>query len=116
MLRLLADHDFDGRILRGMFRRMPGLELARAQDVGLAQTDDALILEWAAQDGRVVLTHDVRTMVPAAYERVTAGLPMPGLLVVPQSVPIGAAIEEIVLVVECSHEGEWEGQVRFLPL
>ncbi|NJM28479.1 MAG: hypothetical protein HC856_10275 [Pseudanabaena sp. RU_4_16] len=31
-------------------------------------------------------------------------------------IPVGLAIEEILLLNECSLEGEWEGQVRFLPL
>ena len=51
-----------------------------------------------------------------AYERVRAGLPMPGVFEVSRRVPIGQAIDEILLVAECSHEGEWEGQVRYLPL
>lgn len=79
-------------------------------------TPDPIVLELAAQEGRVVLTHDVHTMVAVGYERVVAGLPLPGLFAVSQSLPIGQAIEEIVTLVECSQEGEWEGQVRFLPL
>lgn len=116
MLRLLADEDFDNDILRGVFRRVPAVDLVRAQDVGLAETLDPLVLEAAAEEGRVVLSHDVSTMRPAAYERVAAGLPMPGLFLVPQSMPIGTAIEELVILVECSREGEWEGRVEYLPL
>ena len=51
-----------------------------------------------------------------AYERVEAGLPMPGIFEVSRSVRIGLAIEDILLIAECSLEGEWEGQVRYLPL
>ena len=116
MLRLLTDEDFDSDILRGVLRRVPGLDIVRAQDLGLRHTADPLVLDHAAQEGRVVLTHDVSTMVAAGYERATAGLPFPGLFAVRQSLPIGEAIEEIVVLVECSREGEWEGQVRYLPL
>jgi hypothetical protein len=55
-------------------------------------------------------------MINFAYERVQAGLSMPGLFEVSRRVPVGLAIEEILLLDECSLEGEWEGQVRFLPL
>lgn len=69
-----------------------------------------------AQHNRVVLTHDITTMTNFAYERIQAGQAMPGLFEVSRGVPVGLAIEEILLIAECSLEGEWEGQVRFLPL
>ena len=116
MMRFLTDENFDNDILRGVVRRLPHLDIARVQDLGLAGRLDAVVLEHAAQEGRVLLTHDVNTMVAEGYQRVAAGLPMPGLFALPQSVPVGEAIEEIVLLVECSLEGEWEEQVRFLPL
>jgi hypothetical protein len=88
----------------------------RVQDVGLAEVDDPIILEWAAEQRRAILTHDVATMTDFAYQRVRANLLMPGLFEVSRRVPVGLAIEEILLLAECSLEGEWDGQVRFLPL
>jgi hypothetical protein len=41
---------------------------------------------------------------------------MPGVFEVSRNVPIGRAIEDILLLAECSLDGEWEGQVRYLPL
>ena len=35
MLRLLADENFSGDIVRGLLLRQPDLDLVRAQDVGL---------------------------------------------------------------------------------
>lgn len=115
-IRFLCDEDFDNDILRGVLRRMPELDIVRAQDVGLSAAKDAAVLEWAAQEGRVVLTHDVSTMTAHAAARVSGGLPMPGVFAVSQSLAIGKAIEEILLLAECSLAGEWEGQVRYLPL
>ena len=62
------------------------------------------------------LPHDVSTMTRHAYDRVRAGLPMPGVFEVPQSLPVGRAIEEVLLVAELSIEGEWANQVRYLPV
>ena len=100
---------------KGLRRRLPGLDLVRVQDVGLLGVNDPIVLERAARDARVVLSHDVSTMRTFAYARVLQGLPMPGLFLVSQAVPIGRAIEELALLAECSLEGEWEEKVRFVP-
>ena len=62
------------------------------------------------------MTHDVATMINFAYERIESGFSMPGLFEVSRRVPLGLAIEEIILIAECSLDNEWEGQIRFLPL
>jgi hypothetical protein len=116
MLRLVADENFNNDILRGVRRRNPAVDLVRVQDEGLSGADDPAVLEWAAQAGRVLLTHDVSTMTRHAYDRVRQGQPMPGVFEVSRQVPIGVAIEEILVLAECSLPGEWEGQVRYLPL
>jgi hypothetical protein len=117
MLAFLADENFHGHIVRGLLRRRPELSIVRAQDVEeLSSADDIAVLEWAAQAGRVLLTHDAATVTRFAYERVQAGLRMPGVFEVSQSMPVGQAMEEILLAAECSLEGEWEGQVRYFPL
>lgn len=74
------------------------------------------MLEWAAEQGRILLTHDVATITHYAYERVAAGKAMPGVFELSHSAPIGLIIDDLVLLIECSFEGEWEGQVRYLPL
>jgi hypothetical protein len=116
MLRLAADENFNNNIVRGLLRRNPALDIVRIQDVGLSGVDDPQVLNWAAQEGRILLTHDVTTMTQHAYERIQAGLPMPGLFEVSRAVSVGRAIEDILLLAECSLDGEWEGQIRYLPL
>ncbi|MDJ1179971.1 DUF5615 family PIN-like protein [Roseofilum sp. BLCC_M91] len=116
MIKFLADENFNNQIVRGVLQQNPDIDLVRVQDVGLKGASDPDVLLWAAQEKRIVLTHDVATMITFAYERIQAGLPMPGLFEVKRRVPIGLVIEEIILIAECSLDGEWEGQVRFLPL
>jgi len=106
MLRLAADENFNNDIVRGLLRRKPDLDIVRVQDAGLSGANDPTILEWAAQEGRVLLTHDVSTLTRYADERVEAGKPMPGVFEVSRKVPIGVAIEDILLIAECSLEGE----------
>lgn len=116
MIRFLADEDFDARILRGVERRIPGIDIARVQDVGLRTLSDPKVLEFAAADGRIVLTHDVSTMRVHATARMNAGKPMTGVFEINQSRPIGSAIDAIVFVSECSRDDEWDGLIKYLPL
>lgn len=75
MIRLLTDENFDYLIQEGILARIPTLDLIRVHDIGLLQTPDPIILEWAARNNRILLTHDVQTLVNDAYNRVRAGLP-----------------------------------------
>ena len=116
MLRFAIDENFNDDIVRGLLRRQPDLDVVRVREVNLAGADDPAVLDWAAREDRVLLTHDVATMTRFAFERVQAGEPLPGVFEVSRSVPIGLAIEELLLIAVCSQPGEWEGQVRYLPL
>ncbi len=68
MIRLLADENFNNNIVRGVKRRAAQLDIVRVQDVGLSGAEDPEILEWAADGGRILLTHNVSTMTHYAYE------------------------------------------------
>lgn len=116
MLQFLSDENFDGDIVRGLVRREPNLDLLRVQDVGLREVDDQIILEWAATNNRIVLTHDRATMPDFAYERLLQGAPMSGLFVVNNRMQIGQAIDELIIIARCSEQDEWEGVVLYLPL
>lgn len=116
VLRWLADENFNNDILRALFRANRDLDIVRAQDAGLTGTGDKALLAWAATQERVLLTHDVSTITAHAYRRVLKGEPMPGVFEVTRRIPIRAAVEDIILLSECSNPGEWEGQVQYLPL
>ncbi len=116
MLLLAADENFDNDIVRGLLRRRQELNIVRVQDVGLSGADDPIVLDWAAREQRILLTHDVSTITHFAYQRVQASKPMPGVIEVNRAVPIGLVIEDILLLVEFSLENEWEGRVIYLPL
>lgn len=115
MLRFLADENFDNTIIRGLLRRNATLDIVRVQDVGLSGKDDPTILEWAAQEGRILLTHDVATITRYAYDRVRQNQPMPGVIEISTDAPIRRVIEDVLVLIECSHEGELESQVQYLP-
>ncbi len=116
MIRLAADEDFNNLISRGLRRRLPGLDLLSAQDAGLTRASDDVILEWAALEARVLVTHDARTMLACVYTRVAAGAAMPGAFVLPQALSIGDAIDDLVLVLACSRDDEYRSLVVHFPI
>jgi hypothetical protein len=114
--QLAVDHNFDARIAEGLLRREPSLDLMHIRDVDLAAAPDPVVLRWAAEHGRVLLTHDRATLVGFAYERVVQSEPMSGVIAVSAQCPIGRAIDEILLLVTCTPDEEWPGRVVFVPL
>jgi len=116
MLRLAADENFNNDLVRALLRRRPDLDLIRMQDAGLTGAADPEVLEWAARENRMLLTHDVTTITRHAYARAAAGQGMPGVIEVSRTVPLARAMEDILLLTELSREGEWEGQILYLPL
>jgi hypothetical protein len=114
-VRWLADECFDNDIIRGLLRRSPDFDVVRAQDISeVAGRGDETLLAWAAKHERVVLTHDLATMVPALQIQ---GRPAStAIVVVPDSLPIGQVIEEVLLLDQCSRESDWSAGVIYLPL
>src|SRR5438876_11788790 len=116
MLPLLVDENLNHRILRGLLRAVPHLDYTLIPAVGLKGSEDPAVLEFAAVEDRVFITHDLRTVPKHAYERIQAGLKMPGIIAVPDGLPIGQAIEDLTVLVECAAPAEIESLVIYLPL
>jgi hypothetical protein len=115
MFRVPTDQNFNGHITSGLLLRFPDLDLVRAQDVGLSETEDPAVLDWAASENRIVLTHDKRTMPTFANRRVAGGEPMAGVFVVDDLAPIGAVLDDLAAIVGASRQSEWAGAVEYLP-
>jgi hypothetical protein len=119
MLRFISDENFNGDIVRGLFLRQPDLDLLRVQDVGLGSlgsVDDPTILSWAARNNRILLTHDRATMPDFAYERLIREELMIGLFVINDRMVVRQAIDELLLIIECSEMLDWQGTVLYFPL
>ena len=116
MLRLAADENFNGRILRGLQRRISNLDVVRVQDTTLYGADDPPLLEWAANEGKILLTHDQATLVGYAYERLAAGKGMPGVIAVRADAPIGTVVEDLELLILASEARELDNRIIFVPL
>lgn len=116
MIRFAADENFNGAILKGLQRRVPDVDVVRIQDTEICEQSDEVVLEWAYQHNRVLLTHDVNTITKYAYERLRSGLSIAGLFEIGTHVSIGIAVEQLTIIAQCSLHDEWHNQIRFIPL
>jgi predicted nuclease of predicted toxin-antitoxin system len=114
--RFLADHDLNEHIVVGVQRREPAIEFRRVRDIGMSNSPDAEILEYADRHSLMVVSHDVNTMPAEAYTRLAEGKTIAGLLMVQQIHPVGLIIENLTLIWLASEAEEWKNQVCFLPL
>ncbi len=116
MIRLLTDENVDNNIMRGLARRLPQLDFVSVRDVGLAGSPDLVLLKWAADNQRIILTHDLKTMVRDANQLVAQGGPMAGVIFVPNQLEIGRAINDLEMALRCCTESEMRDSVKYLTL
>jgi hypothetical protein len=114
-VRFQADADLDGRIVRGLRRLAPEIDIRTATEAGLAGLADTEILRIAAEAGRMLVSQDRRTM-PAHFARYTLAAPSPGVALMREAIPIATAIEELVLIGSASVAEEWVDRLIWLPL
>lgn len=116
MLRLLADQNLNEHIITGLLGRRPALDIIRARDVGLQAVKDPALLAWAAQERRILLTHDHKTVPDFAYGRVRSGQPMPGVFLVENTGAFRAVIEDLLMADEITDADDWRDKVQRFPL
>jgi hypothetical protein len=116
MLRLLTDENFKNSIVRGLKLRLPQLDIVSVRQVGLAALPDPILLKWAAREERIILTHDIRTMVPDAVRVLRQGELMAGVIFVPDRMPIGSAVRDLELLLACSSQSALSNTIKYLPL
>jgi hypothetical protein len=114
-VRFLADADLNKAIVIGVLRREPSLNFLTAGAAVLSGMKDPEVLSLAAEQQRVLVTHDVGTM-PAHFQAFRrAGNRSSGVFLISQSLEVGRAIDELLLVWRVSEAFEWENRLQWLP-
>ncbi|NJR63066.1 MAG: DUF5615 family PIN-like protein [Cyanobacteria bacterium CRU_2_1] len=113
-IRFQADADLRQAIVTGALRRQPKLDFRSANEAELEGIKDSDVLAIAAQDGRVLVTHDRKTM-PTEFGQFIALQTSSGVLILSQNLPISEAIDAIILVWEASTAEEWINQIMTFP-
>jgi Domain of unknown function (DUF5615) len=113
--RFQADADFNHKIVLGLRRQEPSVDFMGAYDGGVVGMADPDVLRIAAESGRILVSHDRKTM-PAYFARFLKKGSSPGVIIVPQEFDIGAAIEDLLLIWAATDANEWIGHLGFVPL
>lgn len=115
MTAWITDENFKSGVVAGVINRLGTIDLVSIEGLGLRGAPDPLILQRAAEEARVLLTHDQDTMPGFAYRRLAEGLSMPGVVVVPWLLGVGRTVSELEIVMGAGTPADFNGQVRFLP-
>lgn len=114
-IRYQADADLNEIIRLAVIRHEPTIEFQSATAAGLFHLKDPDVLAVASREGRVLVTHDQRTM-PRHFADFIANNTSPGVLVVPQHLPVTAAAEDLLLIWNATEAEEWINRICFLPI
>lgn len=115
-MKLLMDEHIDPAITKGLRRIHPELDVVTVQEAGLRTKLDDVLLAWAAQEGRVMVSRDLSTMEFEASQRIRKGDKMTGVLLIRPGAGHGEAIRALQLVIECAKPDELENAILYIPL
>ncbi len=110
----LADENIESYLVEALVQRVPSIDIVSVHEEELVATDDRVILQWAADNERMVITRDISTMRAIADFRVRNRMGMPGLIVIQSSASTGRILDSLEDIALYSLEGEWEGWVIFV--
>ena len=115
-IRFQADNDLKGSIVRATLRLEPAIDFRTAHSAGLDGLRDEAVLERAAQGGRILVTHDKRTMPQYFDAFLRRGVRSPGVLVViPQNAPLARIVETLVLIWADDRPEDWVNVITKVP-
>ena len=115
MIRFLADADFNHAIVKGCRRQEPAMDFLSANEAKLEGVPDSEVLAPAAEQKRILVTHDRQTMPHHFGEFLVSGRCSPGVFIVSQYASIGDVIDELVLIWAASEAGEWVDRLIDIP-
>lgn len=110
-----ADADLNHIIVKAVLRREPSIDFQTAHAANLVGQSDQEVLAIAASVGRVLVTHDRKTM-PMHFATFTAMQTSAGVIIVSRKMPIAQAAEELLLIWTVTEAEEWTNKIYFLPL
>jgi hypothetical protein len=100
---------------QGLRLRQPQIDIVTAAQAGILGLPDPSVLAHAADDDRILLSHDKRTMPDHFAAFLMEGNQSPGVMLISRKAPIGQVIEALLLVWGASSHGEWRNVIARLP-
>jgi hypothetical protein len=113
-VKYLFDIHVQVAIASGLWQKVPELQIAEARLL-FPELEDPELLEWATQQGYILLSSDRNTLIEFYNERLRAGLHSEGVFILRQGVSFGELIDELSMIAQASEASEWANQVNFIP-
>jgi hypothetical protein len=113
-IRFQADNDLDQRIVVATKRLDPTIDFQTAHVLKLHGVPDTLVLQRTADAGRVLVSHDRRTL-PGFFRELISTNTSPGLIVISQRLSVGRAAELLHLLWAASQAEEYVNIIYDLP-
>lgn len=113
-LKFQADADLRQPIVSGVKRREPMIDFKTAQEAQLEGVPDPEVLARAADEGRMLVSHDVNTM-PEHFMQFITTRTSPGVVLIVQDLPYSEAIDGLVRLWLTAEAEDWENVISFLP-
>ena len=109
-----ADADLDEDIIWGVKRAEPVIDFQTADEAGIRGLKDSIVLKTAANENRILISHDRRTM-PYHFADFIQNQTSPGVFIISQGARISQIIDDIILIWFASEPEEWENPIADLP-
>lgn len=114
-VRYLADANLNADIVNGVIRRAPEIDFLTANEANLAGIEDPEVLAIAAQEKRILITHDRKTM-PQHFGKFIQNQESAGVFIISQNADVAVIIENLILIWAASEDDEYVNSIRTLPL
>ncbi|MGH9837198.1 MAG: DUF5615 family PIN-like protein [Blastocatellia bacterium] len=113
-IKYQADADLRQPIVDGVLRREPLIDFKSANEANLEGVPDPEVLAKAADEGRVLVSHDVHSL-PGHFIGFIATRTSPGVILINQNLPYSLAIEGLIRLWLTDDAENWENALSFLP-
>ncbi|MEP7353504.1 MAG: DUF5615 family PIN-like protein [Acidobacteriota bacterium] len=114
-IRFQADEDLDARIIRGIRRVAPEVDIQTASEGGLLGLGDPEVLRAAVASGRILVSQDRRTM-PRHFRHFVSHSQSTGVILLREGVSIIEVVDQLVLIWAVSSGDEWTNRLIWIPL
>jgi len=114
-IRFQADADLNQIIVRALLRHEPAIDFRTAVAAHFSGLDDDKILALAAKENRILVTHDRKT-IPYYFAEFITAQKSPGVIIVPQKLPIAQVVEDLILIWTATEAEEWINRIHSLPI
>jgi hypothetical protein len=114
-VRFQADANLNEIVISALLQREPAIDFQPAPAAALAGMPDPQVLAVAAAAGRLLVTHDRKSM-PYHFSEFIMAHTCAGVVIVPQNMPVWQAVDDLLLVWTATEAEEWVNRIAMLPL